>query len=533
MDINLNNVQHEPIVVTGNITAALNRYYVNTANATYTDPTPANGEGFIVFVRNGIATIGGTTYSNAGTIVYRYYHSGSWVSYEKSSEIIVQTAAQWAADTTVYSNKRILITSDVFYGNSDQRKFKIADGTQTWSNLDYFGSQFDSLIIKDTEATGSIAQFLNSSDVSQMDVGDGAITVNPNADGSFELGGDLYGSIGTTINLTGSTNNLSIGNSVFVILTSTGAQDLTGISAPQGKIICLYNADTADIITLKNNSASSSASNRFDFFPASDFALNPKQMVFLANINAKWRLLSSGASGSSGITSLNALTGSTQTFSTGTSGSDFNISSSGTIHTFNLPTASSSVRGVLFPADWTTFNNKLSSGDLFFNHISGLWSAPLSAGAINSGTSFDARTYYMPIVISRTTTFTAIGVPISVGVASSTCRLAIYNSSPTTGEPTTVVYETATLDTSTNGFKSETFGTAQTLTRGLYWLGFQVSSASVGVRFTTSVIVRPNPANSVAQTNYIETKTYGAFTSNPTVTFTNNTNSVMVMLRAQ
>lgn len=54
-----------------------------------------------------------------------------------SSQIVVQTAAQWAVDATVYSNKRILVTSDEYYGSTDQRKFKIADGTQTWSQLDY------------------------------------------------------------------------------------------------------------------------------------------------------------------------------------------------------------------------------------------------------------------------------------------------------------------------------------------------------------------------------------------------------------
>lgn len=59
-----------------------------------------------------------------------------------------------------------------------------------------------------------------------------------------------------------------------------------------------------------------------------------------------------------GVNSLNALTGAIQTFATGTSGSDFAISSSGTAHTFNIPTASSSNRGLLSSADWTTFNNK-------------------------------------------------------------------------------------------------------------------------------------------------------------------------------
>ena len=58
------------------------------------------------------------------------------------------------------------------------------------------------------------------------------------------------------------------------------------------------------------------------------------------------------------ITSLNGLTQSIQTFATGTAGSDFNINSSGSVHTFNIPDASASNRGLLTAANWTTFNNK-------------------------------------------------------------------------------------------------------------------------------------------------------------------------------
>lgn len=48
-----------------------------------------------------------------------------------------------------------------------------------------------------------------------------------------------------------------------------------------------------------------------------------------------------------GLTSLNALTASVQTMGTGTSGTDFNISSSGSAHTFNIPDASASNRGLV------------------------------------------------------------------------------------------------------------------------------------------------------------------------------------------
>jgi hypothetical protein len=57
--------------------------------------------------------------------------------YLSVAALIVQTAAQWAVDAKVYSDTLILVTSDVYYGATDQRQFKIADGAQTWTNLDY------------------------------------------------------------------------------------------------------------------------------------------------------------------------------------------------------------------------------------------------------------------------------------------------------------------------------------------------------------------------------------------------------------
>ena len=61
---------------------------------------------------------------------------------------------------------------------------------------------------------------------------------------------------------------------------------------------------------------------------------------------------------STGLTSLNGITAQVQNLATGTSGTDFAINSTGSTHTFNLPTASAANRGALSTADWTTFNGK-------------------------------------------------------------------------------------------------------------------------------------------------------------------------------
>jgi len=65
-------------------TATNSTQYIVVANATFTDPTPVEGKGFKVYVRNGTATVGGTAYSVAGSVIWRVFHSGSWANYYSS-----------------------------------------------------------------------------------------------------------------------------------------------------------------------------------------------------------------------------------------------------------------------------------------------------------------------------------------------------------------------------------------------------------------------------------------------------------------
>jgi len=67
------------------------------------------------------------------------------------------------------------------------------------------------------------------------------------------------------------------------------------------------------------------------------------------------------SAGATGLASLNGLTASTQTFATGTSGTDFNISSSTSTHTFNIPYAASGATGLVTTQAQTLAGSKTFS----------------------------------------------------------------------------------------------------------------------------------------------------------------------------
>jgi hypothetical protein len=67
-------------VVSANETASVGQVHIVVATATITDPPPTEGAWYRVIVRNGTATVGGTAYATAGTIIERSFHSGSWAN---------------------------------------------------------------------------------------------------------------------------------------------------------------------------------------------------------------------------------------------------------------------------------------------------------------------------------------------------------------------------------------------------------------------------------------------------------------------
>lgn len=95
-----------------------------------------------------------------------------------------------------------------------------------------------------------------------------------------------------------------------------------------------------------------------------------------------------------GIISLNGLTTATQTFSPGSSGTDFTISSVGSTHTFNLPNASTTARGLVNITTQTFNGTKTFNDPMVF-----LAGASTTGSAIVSGV---VSTNVTPVVTTTT-----------------------------------------------------------------------------------------------------------------------------------
>ena len=270
----------------------------------------------------------------------------------------------------------------------------------------------------------------------------------------------------------------------------------------------------------------------------------------------------SGIMAGTGITAINSLTGAAQTLAAGTSGTDFAVSSVGTAHTLNLPTASATNRGALSSADWSTFNSKgsgtvtgvtgtapvVSSGGTApaismaaattsvngyltstdwttFNSkpnyvTAGNWNLGVEGGGTLATTSLPGNIIkFYKIYIANAITVSRLGINVTAaGTIGSKGRLGIY--SDLNGFPSALILDSGEFTCDAIAPKTQT-GLSGTVPAGVAWL-CSVNNSVLNVTFNSHPIsnlyplgsLAPNGGTNANYTHYSGTFTYAALPAN-------------------
>ena len=172
--------------------------------------------------------------------------------------------------------------------------------------------------------------------------------------------------------------------------TSTGALVVTGGVGIGGSLQVTGTIDVADhieILTQKELRFFNSGNTFYTAFKSGSSSANVTFTLPIADGTSNQALITNGSAAlgwtsfvTAAITSLNGLTAATQTFATGTSGSDFNISSSTSTHTFNIPYAGAASTGLITTNAQTIAGAKTFSSALIVSNTTA--STGFSSGSL-------------------------------------------------------------------------------------------------------------------------------------------------------
>lgn len=189
----------------------------------------------------------------------------------------------------------------LWYRTSDGAEIARINCSNTANGSLTFDCPFSFTFNQQTTFGGSIAIISNGIITFGVSYNGAMKTAGRGTIGIYELydcsnGGSLAFKASTPAEITTSQNNYVLTGSAFQRLNCTAASDITGVAPPggshvDGRMITIHNVGTAKI-TLKHDSSSSIAANRFITPTAGDIVLGPNRIVqaIYDETSTRWRL---------------------------------------------------------------------------------------------------------------------------------------------------------------------------------------------------------------------------------------------------
>lgn len=457
-----------------------------TGGATQSIMTIANSTGdFQIF--QGTATPEAAVTASIGDL---FIDTSNGKLYQKTSGNGTNTG--WAAfgaagaDSTTASNGLTVTSGDVRLGGALTAATTISAGANAL-NIDLDGT--GDFIIKDNgtafatfadDGSTTFAGNISQTGATTFSTGTGAVSLNGavTAGSTLAVTGNQTNTADLTVN-----GNTTLGNATSDTTTITGATSVT--SGTNTSLTLTRTAagqwlsfvDGTDTFGLYNRAGTPEGSITADKGALAIDTSNGALYVKTTDAaNTGWTIFSTGGSG---ITSLGGLTGATQTFATGTTGSDFTISSVGTTHTFNIPDAAAGARGLVTTGAQTIAGAKTFSGAGSFGSTLAVTGDQTNTGdvAVNGGDITSSATTFN-LLNSTVTTMNLGGAAtaINLGAAAANITLgagatftssgalnittgAATNLTTTLGTTGSAVFGSSTANTDTIAIKPQT-GTA-------------------------------------------------------------------------